>query len=132
MPNLEDMNEDLSRSEFQGSKKGSLNAQAVSRAVSLAGLGLMLAGLLVKLARMASVSIPGSSTLSLAGLLELTREPFSLDTMSIGILFLALLPAIRVLLASWEFIRRREALSALAALIVFLELLISIRAGFYA
>jgi uncharacterized membrane protein len=63
--------------------------------------------------------------------LELTHEPLSLDAMSVGILFLALLPAIRVLLASGEFMRRRETLSALAALIVLLELLVSIRAGFY-
>lgn len=125
------MSEDFSPPESGASKKRSLNAQAVSRAVSLAGLGLMVAGLLIRLARMASLSIPGGSTLSLAGLIELTHEPLSLDTMSIGILFLALLPAIRVLLAAWEFIRRREALSTLAALIVLLELLISIRAGFY-
>jgi hypothetical protein len=131
MPDSEEMKEDFPSSQSQEPEKGSLNAQTVSRVVSLAGLGLMVAGLLIKVARMASVSIPGSSSLSLVGLSELTHEPLSLDAMSVGILFLALLPAIRVLLASGEFIRRRETLSALAALIVLLELLVSIRAGFY-
>lgn len=131
MPDSEEMKEDFRWSQSEESKKGSLNAQTVSRVISLAGLGLMVAGLLIKVARMASVSIPGGSSLSLVGLLELTHEPLSLDAMSVGILFLALLPAVRVLLASGEFIRRRETLSALAALIVLLELLVSIRAGFY-
>ena len=131
MRDLKEMKEDFSWSESEEPKKGSLNAQTVSRVVSLAGLGLMVAGLLIKVARIASVSVPGGSTLSFSGLVELTHEPISLDAMSIGILFLALLPAIRVLLASWEFIRRRETLNTLAALIVFLELLVSIRAGFY-
>jgi hypothetical protein len=131
VPDSEEMKEDFHWSPSEEPKKGSLNAQTVSRVISLAGLGLMVAGLLIKVARMASVSIPGGSSLSLVGLLELTHEPLSLDAMSVGILFLALLPAVRVLLASGEFMRRRETLSALAALIVLLELLVSIRAGFY-
>lgn len=131
MPDSEEMKEDFPSSQSEPPKKGSLNAQTVSRVISLAGLGLMVAGLLIKVVQMASISIPGGSTLSLAGLSGLTHAPASLDAMSIGILFLALLPAVRVLLASGEFIRRRETLSALAALIVLLELLVSIRAGFY-
>jgi uncharacterized membrane protein len=103
--------------------------QKVSLGVSLAGVGLMVAGFVDMLINKASSSIPGGSVLPLPMFIHLSQVPVSLVAMSAGIALLALLPALRVLLALWLYLRHRDVLNALAALIVFLELLLSIRVG---
>jgi uncharacterized membrane protein len=103
--------------------------QKVSLGVSLAGVGLMVAGFVDMLINKASSSIPGGSVLPLPMFTHLSQVPASLVAMSAGIALLALLPALRVLLALWLYLRHRDVLNALAALIVFLELLLSIRVG---
>jgi uncharacterized membrane protein len=103
--------------------------QKVSLGVSLAGVGLMVAGFVDMLINKASSSIPGGSVLPLPMFIHLSRVPVSLVAMSAGIVLLAMLPALRVLLALWLYLRHREMLNFLAALIVFLELLLSIRVG---
>jgi uncharacterized membrane protein len=103
--------------------------QKVSLGVSLAGVSLMVAGFGDMLVNKASSSIPGGSVLPLPMFIHLSQVPASLVAMSAGIALLALLPALRVLLALWLYLRHRDALNALAALIVFLELLLSIGVG---
>jgi uncharacterized membrane protein len=103
--------------------------QKVSLWVSLAGVSLMVAGFGDMLVNKASSSIPGGSVLPLPMFVHLSQVPVSLVAMSAGIVLLAILPTIRVLLALWLYLRHREKLNSLAALIVFLELLLSIRVG---
>jgi uncharacterized membrane protein len=103
--------------------------QKVSLWVSLAGVGLMVAGFGDMLVNRASSSIPGGSVLPLPMFTHLSQVPASLVAMSAGIALLALLPALRVLLALWLYLRHRDVLNALAALIVLLELLLSIGVG---
>ncbi|HRX04609.1 MAG TPA: DUF1634 domain-containing protein, partial [Anaerolineae bacterium] len=62
-------------------------------------------------------------------LLRLPIHPRALAAMSGGILMLALLPVLRVLLALGIYARQRVLIDALAALVVLIELLISMRAG---
>jgi hypothetical protein len=103
--------------------------QRVSLIVSLIGLGLMIAGFVDMLVIGASYSIPGGSVLPLPKLSHVSQVPVSLAAMSGGIVLLALLPALRVFLALWLYLRRHSMLNALVALIVFVELLLSMRAG---
>ncbi len=103
--------------------------QRISLIVSLVGLGLMLAGFVDMLIIGASFSIPGGSVLPLPRLTHPSQVPISLAAMSAGIVLLALLPSLRVLLALWLYLRRHNILNTLVALIVFVELLLSMRAG---
>jgi uncharacterized membrane protein len=77
----------------------------------------------------ASLSMPGPSALQPGVLKAGAPVPVALAVMSVGIVLLALLPILRVLLALWLYGRRRDMLNALAALVVFLELVISLRGG---
>lgn len=101
----------------------------VSQVVSAAAVGLMLAGLLASIGTGSGLALPGSSVMPLHDLLKLPVHPLGLAAMSAGILLLALLPVVRVLLALGLYTRQRAPVNALAALVVFVELLISMRAG---
>lgn len=103
--------------------------QKVSLVVSVAGLSLMASGFVGTLVNGASFSVPGGSVLPLPMLLHPSQIPVSLIAMSTGILLLALLPTARVLLALWLYIRHRDGLDTVVALIVVLELLLSMRTG---
>jgi uncharacterized membrane protein len=103
--------------------------QQVTLITSMVGLGLMIAGFVDILIVGTSLSIPGSSVLPLLKLAHPLQVPTSLVAMSAGIVLLALLPTIRVLLALWLYLRRHSVLNTLVALIVFVELLLSMRTG---
>lgn len=103
--------------------------RTVSRLVSILGLGLMAVGILDYLFSGTTLSIPGFSVLPLSGLFQPAGQPLSVLAMSAGILIFALLPMIRVFLALWTYLGRRVWLSALVALVVLIELLISVRTG---
>jgi uncharacterized membrane protein len=103
--------------------------QKISLMTSLLGLGLMVFGFVDVLIHGASLSMPGMTTLSPLLVKSGTRIPLGLLTMSAGIVILALLPILRVLLALSLYLRNRQVLNAVAALIVFIELLVSARMG---
>jgi hypothetical protein len=104
--------------------------QKVSLVVSLVGLGLMCLGFVGLLLGHASLLLPGDSVPSLSSLLSLHSVGMSVTAMSLGIVLLGLIPAIRVSLAGWLYVRMRDLLSAFIALIVLLELLLSMRLSF--
>jgi hypothetical protein len=100
--------------------------QRLSLVVSLGGLSLMVGGFVVKLLSGGIIlPLPGVSVLPLATLVHPSPGSVSLDMMSVGIVLLALLPTARVVLALWLYLQRWEVLNILAALIVLLELLLS-------
>ena len=101
----------------------------VSQVVSAAAVVLMVAGLLGTVMSGAALALPGGSVTALHDLLRLPIHPRALAAMSGGILMLALLPVLRVLLALGIYARQRVLIDALAALVVLIELLISMRAG---
>lgn len=101
----------------------------VSQVVSAAAVVLMVAGLLGTVMSGAALALPGGSVMALHDLLRLPIHPLALAAMSGGIVMLALLPVLRVLLALGIYARQRVLIDALAALIVLIELLISMRAG---
>ncbi|MCB0200928.1 MAG: DUF1634 domain-containing protein [Anaerolineae bacterium] len=101
----------------------------VSQFVSAAAVALMIAGMLGTVLSGAALSLPGGSVMSLHELLQLPMHPLALAAMSAGILMLALLPMLRVLLALGMYVRQRVLIDAIAALIVLIELLISMKAG---
>ncbi len=123
------MSEEMTSSQVEAPDDLEEKMQKVSLGVSLAGVGLMVAGFVDMLVNKAFSSIPGGSVLPLPMFIHLSQVPVSLVAMSAGIVLLALLPTLRVLLALWLYLRHREVLNILAALIVFLELLLSIWVG---
>jgi hypothetical protein len=101
----------------------------VSQIVSAVAVGLMLAGLAGNLLVGSHLSLPGGSVMPLHDFLQLPIHPLGLAAMSAGIIMLALLPAVRVLLALDIYVRQRVLVDALAALAVLVELLVSMRAA---
>ena len=111
--------------------QGDLEArmQRLSLMASLIGLGLMVFGFLDVLIHGASLSMPGVTALSPLLVPSGKPIPLSLATMSAGIVVLALLPILRILLALSLYLRYRQVFNVLAALIVFVELLLSAHMG---
>jgi uncharacterized membrane protein len=103
--------------------------QKVSLLASAIGLGLMVSGFVYLIVSGASLSIPGPSALLPVALKSGVYLPVALAVMSLGIVLLALLPIVRVLLAMWLYGRRRDVLNALAACVVLIELVISLRSA---
>jgi uncharacterized membrane protein len=103
--------------------------QKISLVTSLVGLGLMAFGFADLIIRGDSLSIPGMTALSPLLIKPGTQMSLSLLAMSVGIVILALLPILRVLLALSLYIRNRQVLNVVVALIVFIELLASVRTG---
>ncbi|MEJ2657520.1 MAG: DUF1634 domain-containing protein [Desulfobacterales bacterium] len=106
-----------------------IRMQKVSLVVSLASLCLMCFGLIDMLLYEDLFSLPGVAVVALQRLISLHPEPLGLALASAGVLLLGLLPAIRVVLAIWLYVRSRNLFSTLVAAVVLLELLLSIRLG---
>lgn len=119
------------RNEDKTKEDGSSISQRITQVVSLAGIGLMIAGFGLRLMMHVSSSMPGKATLPIPDLIKVNHEPISLIAMSLGIFVLLLVPSLRVLLAEWRFIRHRNVINILAALLVLLELVFSIRLGIH-
>jgi uncharacterized membrane protein len=102
--------------------------QKVSRAVSLGGMGLMCSGFIEMLldATDPSFTLPGASVLTLGDLIHLQTSSLGLILTSAGVIVFCLLPAVRVILALWLYLRLRDLFSTLIAAVVFLELMVSI------
>jgi uncharacterized membrane protein len=103
--------------------------QKISLVTSLVGVGLMVFGFADFFAHGASLSIPGVAAVSPQLIQSGARLSPSLLAMSAGIVVLALLPILRVLLALSLYLRKRQVLNVMVALIVFVELLVSVRTG---
>ena len=103
--------------------------QKISLVTSLLGLGLMVFGFVDVLIHGIPLAIPGMVALSPLMIKLGTQIPLGLATMSAGIMILALLPILRVLLALSLYLRNRQVLNVVVALLVFIELLVSVRAG---
>ena len=123
------MIENPERSEESPAKRLESKMQKVSLVVSLVSLGLMCFGLIDMLFSGDSYSLPGVAVVALHRLISLQPSPLGLALASTGVLFLGLLPAIRVLLAVWLYVRSRNLFGSIVAAIVLLELLLSIRIG---
>ena len=98
--------------------------QKFSLIISLVALGIMIGGLVGTLGSGTPVTA-ATATLPIAAFHHIAQTPLWLATMSIGIVLLALLPCMRVAVALWLYIRRKKVLDILVALIVLLELLLS-------
>ena len=103
--------------------------QKVSLVTSLLSLGLMMYGFVDVLIHRVSLSLPGMMALSPALIKSGTQVPPGLAMMSAGIALLALLPILRVLLALSLYLRHRQLLNLVVALLVFIELVVSARIG---
>jgi uncharacterized membrane protein len=103
--------------------------QKISLVTSLLSLGLMVSGFVDVLIHGASLSMPDMVALSPLAIGSGTRFPAGLAMMSAGIVLLSLLPILRVLLALSLYLWSRQVLNVLAALVVFIELLVSTRLG---
>jgi uncharacterized membrane protein len=101
----------------------------VSLVVSILGLAMMCYGFVETLFSGTGFSLPGHAVLPLKDLLSLPTGSMGLVSMSAGVILLSMLPAIRVALAIWLYLRSRDLLNTAGALVVFLELLASIRLG---
>ena len=101
----------------------------VSLLVSGLAVALMAGGFIAAMLAGNALAMPGKSVLPISSLLDFAQEPLALAAMSTGILLLALLPLVRVFLATTLYVRQRVPLDAMAALIVMMELLISMRSG---
>jgi hypothetical protein len=103
--------------------------QKISLGVSLLSLGLMIAGITLFLLRGNFVAVPGTSVLPASDFIHPLQYRTTMLIMSAGIILLALLPALRVLMALSLYIRSRVLINILAALIVLIELILSMRTG---
>jgi uncharacterized membrane protein len=101
----------------------------VSLVLSLAGFGLMVAGLVLMLLSGATFSSAEASALAPFPLSAWLHASPGLVVTSAGIILLALLPIVRVLLALRLYWQGRNLRDAAATVVVLLELLLSIRAG---
>ena len=101
--------------------------QKVSLVASLLALGFMISGFSRGLITGHSHSFPGLSVPPLRDLISSASPSLDVALMSVGILLLGMLPAIRVLLALWLYLRSKDLRSTLISLIVLLELLLSVR-----
>jgi uncharacterized membrane protein len=101
----------------------------VSLLVSVVAVVLMAGGFVGAALSGNALAVPGKSVLPIASLLNFTQEPLALAAMSTGILLLALLPLVRVFLATTLYVRQRVPLDAAAALVVMVELLVSMWSG---
>ena len=99
----------------------------VSLVISLLGLALMSFGLIDMLVEGDVFSLPGADALPLGRLIHFPPGPMGLMFASSGVILLGLLPAIRVTLALWLYLRLKDVFSMLIAVTVILELLLSIR-----
>jgi uncharacterized membrane protein len=102
--------------------------QKVSRVVSIGGMGLMFSGFIEMLlnATDSSLALPGAAVLPLKDLIHLQTSSLGLILASAGVIVLCLLPAVRVILALWLYLRLRDLFNTLIAVVVFLEMLVSI------
>jgi uncharacterized membrane protein len=101
----------------------------ISLATSLLGVGLMIFGFLEWFIQGGSSSMPGVAVLPPMLIRPATGVSPALRTMGAGIVVLALLPIVRVLLALSLYARNRQVLNVAVALLVFIELLVSLRTG---
>lgn len=101
--------------------------QTASLAASLLALALMTVGFVGLLISGAAPAIPGRSAVPLFELLRIHGGSPNLLLMSTGIVLLSLLPILRVVLAMRLYVRQWNVLDACTALIVLLELLLSMR-----
>jgi uncharacterized membrane protein len=101
----------------------------VSLVVSLVSLALMCFGLINMIFNGDSFSLPGIAAVAMHPLISLQPAPLGLSLASTGVLLLGLLPAIRVLLAVWLYMRSRNLFGTMVAVVVLLELMLSIRLG---
>jgi uncharacterized membrane protein len=103
--------------------------QKISLGTSLLGLGLMVFGFVDLLVHGTALSIPGMAALSPQMIYSGAQISPSLLAMTAGIAVLALIPLLRVLLALGVYLWNRQVLNVVVALIVFIELVVSIRTG---
>jgi hypothetical protein len=114
-------------SEREPTERLETRMRKVSLVVSLLGLGLMSFGLIDMLVGADTYSMPGAVVLPLGMLIKFPPGSIGLMLASAGVILLGLLPAIRVILALWLYMRLRDLVNMLVAVIVLLELLLSIR-----
>ena len=111
-------------------KKGNRStSQLVSQVVSAAGFSLMIVGFFLLLVREGLASFPGDSAVPLGELTHVSQVPLPLLLVSVGMVLLAFLPAIRVFVKLVSSLRHRNTLTVVAAVVVLLELLLSMRSG---
>jgi uncharacterized membrane protein len=97
-----------------------------SQIISAIALGLMVIGFI----SVSTQHLPlSTSVLPLSELFNFSQNPPGLVAMCLGIALLALLPALRVLLALILFIPKGVWVNILAAIMVLLELLFSLKIG---
>ncbi|HIC87976.1 MAG TPA: DUF1634 domain-containing protein [Anaerolineae bacterium] len=102
--------------------------QRMSLALSLIALLLMVGGFgSYALTPGESLHLPGGSVVPLEQLIHLSASPAGLVLMSLGIVILAVLPAVRVLLALILYARQAAWTDAIIALGVLITLLFSTR-----
>ncbi len=101
-----------------------------SLVVSIVALALMVGGLLqFNLFGPGPTVNAGYSVVPLAQFIHPLNPPLGLLAMSTGVILLCLLPAVRVVLALWAYVREKCLFDALIALLVLLELVFGMQAG---
>lgn len=101
--------------------------QKVSLLFSTAAFGLMVYGFIRSWMACPSFSLPGHPLPPFQNLLSRPSISLGLTWMGAGMLLLGMLPSVRVLLALWLYFRSKNLRSMFIALIVLLELLLSVR-----
>lgn len=103
-----------------------ITMQRVSLVVSVSAVLLMASGFLeFALIPGDSLILPGAPAVPLGQLLHPTVHTLGIELMSLGILVLAMLPAIRIALALTIYVRRHAWQNAMAAVSVLFILLLS-------
>lgn len=110
-------------------EKPATNVEARSKKIalvfSLIALGLMICGFAGSVANN-GFSLPGCPVLPFSALGRLSLSSADMRCMSIGIILLATLPAVRVITALWRYFRAADMLNAVIALVILMELALSI------
>lgn len=101
----------------------------IAGVISVTAVVLMITGFAISFFLHPLPRVPGAPALPASAVWRFQVNDWGMWAMSAGILLLALLPMARVLLAIWMFLRSRDLLDTVVALVVLVELLISMRVG---
>lgn len=113
---------DIRRQLDRWMRRSSLAVSILAVLAMILGLGdILVSGSLDRLA--------GQPAMPVGSLLHPAGAPFGLLATSLGIVLMALLPGLRVLLAAALYAARREISDAAVALVVLVELLVSMLTG---
>lgn len=97
--------------------------------ISIIALGLMAIGFVETMTDTRHIILPGTSALPLSQLISPHSFFNGLPAMTMGAILLAAIPTARILWAIWIYVKVRDFVDVAVAIVVLVELFLSVRIG---